>query len=572
MLSKAAWAFLLILAVIGRVAASVATNHHFDWPTDKRNELKDEISDIDDRIKDAELAFREILSEDEALEFLDLLIDPGLAVVRITESIDLSQNVYVSDSTRTVLVPRQLGDDGAPRRVLVPVLHPKRGSLVDKLSVTVDSQPVRTLSHRESHGAVICAVKILLKMSFPNDKPIRDELFKSLRQHMISDVEVTDTSQLTLIKSVRDAASARMGSGGDSAKLASNALVGIIQRLLCSYLVVAVIDDIKISRSYIKLRCVYAAEKQRISGLGWLKKLHGTLYHFLRTCFGLTARSHVLRLVLATEAQSYHLRTEVPNGMYVYEHRIDLAEVQTRDVSVPFPQDNTRAIDPDLRLSSTRGQAHVHVYARDLDVLTARQAQSGELVRIPILTLELRERPPGLLFTVWFLSMFLAVLTLGVGIYHNLVFGIDIQALDHACLTPDRESFIKNGGLCDLTRTVSSGWPTLLFGIPALVSGWLVSRFTEDAVSRLSLSTIAVTGWFIFNAVSAVVLSALKFGILMIAPTPILNTIVTQPLWSLLIISCTGSAAMCSLLLFFRVRRYVERVLSSKDSNLTIRN
>jgi hypothetical protein len=192
--------------------------------------------------------------------------------------------------------------------------------------------------------------------------------------------------------------------------------------------------------------------------------------------------------------------------------------------------------------------------------MTKRQLARGDSAIIPVLSVELRERPPGLMVIVFLMCGYLATLTIGVAFFHDRVFGLDVSSLNSQCMTLMRYNFIAGGGDCQLIPATPTSWPTVLFGIPALVSGWLISRFTAEAVSSTSISTIAVTIWGTLNATAAIGLSALEMNVSTIHPISVFGMTVVQPLWLCLTLSCVASLAMTMLLLVFRVFRYGRRL------------
>jgi hypothetical protein len=101
----------------------------------------------------------------------------------------------------------------------------------------------------------------------------------------------------------------------------------------------------------------------------------------------------------------------------------------------------------------------------------------------------------------------------------------------------------------------------IIFGIPAIVSGWMVSRFTAENVKLLSVSTIAVTAWAVLNATMSVAISAFSMsGLLSGSIDYLVGFTDVRIAWSLLLVSCFGCLVMTLVLLGLRVRRYGRRV------------
>jgi len=416
---------------------------------------------------------------------------------------------------------------------------------------------------------MIVALNLLLKTAFSAGKP---ENFAKLCQEIHNAILSNDTpnssTRKIITKKFKDAfqEQIRVSSNAES-NLAAAAFLEIFEKCLTSYFVIAVVEKLSSRHeSFLRVACEYSTGKAQLHRdiKGWKKRvydIHDAIYALIRLTFGLTQRSHVLRLPLACESQSYHFRSTIPDGLYVYDHDATLVDASVRNNPQIVTGRASRPMDPDLRMSVTKGLSHVHAYARDLDVVASHRDHGHEQIKIPLVSIQLRERPPGLLFTVFLISLYLAALAIGVGAFHNLIFGLDVSSVDEKCFTFERTEYLSQSRqTCDMVPTPGSSWPAILFGIPAIVSAWLVSRFTQEAVAKLSISTIAVTSWCVLNAVFAVVLSALKLNLSAVWVVDIFNNTNTQPLWSLLTISAVGNFIMVTLLMFFRVRRYAERV------------
>lgn len=492
-------------------------------------------------------AFHSSFSLEEVTQFLEMYIDPGTFVTRITEKMTLDSSVYLTNVTRTLV-----GANGERiENVLVPILTPEKDTLVDNLELSCGTATVRTLSHRESQGANLTLGRILLQMVFGSGEGFPSYLWSRLRAQILNNETASKADKDLILGLLTSATTPK-----DQATPKEQAPVGVLTKfvfdMLETYSIIAVIP----SSTTIKFSVKYTESKSSIRDRNAKStiKLWEWLYSYIRATFGLTLRSHTLRLQSATEAQSYHFRAEVPVGMYLYHMDSVLLDIEANYQSLgelaEFP---ARPIDPTWAVSDSRGLEYVHAYGRDLDTVT--YSHQGRLrSRIPYLELEVREKPPGLMFTIALLALYLAILTVGVGHWHNLVFGITDTIKQCIDSHPSGPIDCKDG------RQPASLWPTILFGIPAIVSGWMVSRFTAESVSRLSLSTLAVFVWCMVNAISAVTLSALKLTVLMADNQWIFGMHTTQPLWSALMVSTTGCATMTIFLLILRVRRYRRRV------------
>ncbi|MBF6297816.1 hypothetical protein IU459_09690 [Nocardia amamiensis] len=514
----------------------------------------------DDDTELAEAAIREFnakFAHEETMRLLDFVIDPSFYIMRISEQIDLGDEAYAFSTTQTIVG----ADEGDVDRLLVPILTPPKGELVDNLRISSGEGAVRTLSYRETLGALLTIGQIMVELVLGR---CPEDLRITIRSEILRETMAASGRKKSVSTALHDAT--KKFDSADS-RILRNFLHNFIYDAQTIFPIIAVVP----ARKEVKLKVGFTEDRTRVGGRqpGVPISLWEWFYSYIRASFGLVRRSHMIRLSRATRAQSYHLRTEAPEGMYVYDLSLGMTEVRETDsVQISSSSYTHRPIDPRWDCEDTRGLTYVHAYGRDLDIVGVshhmlpgpRRRGSGTgstpdefslRPHIPSLTIELREKPPGLMFVLVLLSVYLMALTIGVGYWHDLIFGIAPPS--RLCMDfPDRVG-------CDLPPSPQSYWATILFGVPAIISGWLVSRFTSDAVSRISVSTLAVAAWFVSNSAAAMILSALKLARRLdtSGPVPILGT--NQPLWSILMISSTGCAMMAVLLLSLRVRRYRRR-------------
>jgi hypothetical protein len=194
---------------------------------------------------------------------------------------------------------------------------------------------------------------------------------------------------------------------------------------------------------------------------------------------------------------------------------------------------------PVLRLNNPEGLEYIHLYARDLEALESESGQLATTVvdRALALRLEFREKPPGMFAIVLILSLYLAGLTWAVGHFHDLVFPAPTQG----------------------EAPAASSWPTILFGIPALVSGWLVSRFSADALRRVSLATVGMTLWLVVNAAAAVLIAALKTSGARTEGLSVGSIDVIHATWALLMATTGLHLALSLVMALGRAARYLRR-------------
>lgn len=490
---------------------------------------------------DCVAAFNRCTTPDEFDGLIDTILDPGSVVVRIDETAQLGTHDYHSAVERIVVRPKGYASD----QIMIPVLSPRKGELVDNFHVSVDGRSARTLSRRESTGAIIAVMTAVLAIAFEERDELPSPLWRKLREEVLKK-DADAGRRETIMNELRKEYGVDSPST-EGGLIARAGLWKIAMDICDTYSIIAVAplsgSSVKLETSFTKRREPLTVPKDPklpplISAWLWIDIQ-------IQILFGLIRRSDRYELHHSKEAQSYHFRASVPDGLYVYDLVGTWIDDTRGFVSDFFTGLPLRPLRPQWEISDTRGLEHVHAYGRDLDVWCksglpnadpAAEGSSPGLQtggRIAAIQFELREKPPGLLFVVALISMFLGVLVLAAAKWHNLIF--------------------------TTATTTSAPWPVVIFGVPAIISGWMVSRFTPENVRLLSVSTIAVTGWAITNAAGAVGVSAFSMSV----PGrtwrwPVLGYF--EPAWTLLVISSIGCLAMSVILLTLRVRRYGRRV------------
>ncbi|WP_231999753.1 hypothetical protein, partial [Mycobacterium sp. 1245852.3] len=129
---------------------------------------------------------------------------------------------------------------------------------------------------------------------------------------------------------------------------------------------------------------------------------------------------------------------------------------------------------PSLR-TNDRGLGSAHVYARSVNDIRTKTLNTGaESNVVPQLRWELRERPPGILLPGLFLGVYVTTLVWTVSLVQEEVFG------QCAPNTPQASA--------------------ILFGVPAVLSAWVLSKFNGEHVERASGVSLFAVGWCVANA------------------------------------------------------------------------
>jgi hypothetical protein len=153
------------------------------------------------------------------------------------------------------------------------------------------------------------------------------------------------------------------------------------------------------------------------------------------------------------------------------------------------------------------------------------------------LRVHFRERPPGLIEIALLLSITLTTMSWMVGAHHDEIFH-----------TGD---------------SLPGAWPTVLFGIPTLLIGWLVARVDGETLSKISLTSLFMMFWLACNSLGAVLAVAFKSSGVQGTHDEgnpkhwLFFLSVPHPIWAVLMISCLAHTVFSSSFCISRAARYL---------------
>lgn len=498
-----------------------------------------------------------------------ILIDPAGPVIRVGERAVFRLGSLDLRVSRTLQRPTE------NEEFIVPILQMSKGSIVDNLEVTVDGAASSALSSTESQGAMLAALYFLFNTLFssvPDARRVLEAISDSaVGESSATDREVDDLLQE--LEALRETA---------QVERSGSLYAGLLEltRFACkNYYILVAIPAGKSRR----VRVVVSRRiQQRTYVPGrWLR---------LRLALGLENRSFLIPLQSATESSSYHLQADAPAGMYVFDALLHPITVETERQLAR--QRRLRSDRPLAVVSDTVGLDYVHAYIRDLEghlsdlVTNASGNNNNQYERQMALGLdvEFREKPPGILLAVMLLSIFLLGLTLAVGHFHDDLFpsvARTTNAATQATANPaaasptgsnttstacvDSSQRKSNQGAttattpCDNDETDNNNLG-LLFGIPALLAGWLASRVGDDVLRRISFPTAILCLWFVVNACFAVFLAGFKTLQTHATSLGLGEAQVTHVTWLLLALSAGTHAAISVVMWLNRTVRYTRRL------------
>lgn len=486
------------------------------------------------------------------------LASPVSITGRTTQTLSLNEQSVKHSVRRTLRLPA-LPANG---KVVFPILvhRARKGILIDSFTCEVNGKRVSTLSYEENQAMTHVAVNLFLAA-------LLDEKTLSKKQVEIWDSIMTAICSSQPVRSqefhkyVKEFAR-QLKTIAPHYKV--DELAGIVTDLSVSYLVWARVT--RESATEVRLGTSYT-----VPGTAQMLNIADRL----RIRLGLLPRQLNFLLPLALETRSFHLSLELPDGMYLYSADLRLivagrvpherpagtsvggAKWRRRwkwlkkamlrsNRGTAWSVTNQRQLDngdeltgvaPDFRRSGI-GLDYLHYYIRDLHAVRSRTGRAPgdggsssvadrENHLIPAVQVEIRETPPGNLLLVSVVAVYLALVTWGVGTFYP-----DVMA-------------------------PSGKWSTLLFGIPAIVSSWIVAKFSSGSMSRSSFTTLGVVLWTFFNAMGAVGLSALRAVGGMTWNDPQISKDVW---WLILMASTLANMVLIIQLMLARSSRYLDRI------------
>lgn len=278
-----------------------------------------------------------------------------------------------------------------------------------------------------------------------------------------------------------------------------------------------------------------------------------SIYEKVRFRLGLIPRSLTMSLESSLEAESYHLQFTTPEGMYLYDVDARLMTMETvaseqrpRNARSQTLTTRSRISNPTLR-SNHLGAGFAHLYARGVSDLQLKdgQGKASSRIVIPRVSFEFREKPPGNLMWAFFFSLYLGSIVWVVGANFNSVFS-------------------ATGGM-------PTYWATVLLGLPTILAGLLIARFTSGKIETVSLCTMIAIAYTVVNALFLVGLSALlamhkwawawngRLGWPSLDLRSIVGDVSSVP-WAILMVSSLFNSLLIGTMLFTKGRRYVTRL------------
>lgn len=423
-----------------------------DQPSD--DEIRTWVDDFYDKYKENE---KELRRTARAMLLPSRYVHRAIQVVTLN---DLSTTHSVSREFR---VPGAY-DAKAVTRVILPVLTLKKEELVDALDIECDGNSAPTLGYKESQGASLWLAAVLMTRAGVDGEPFLEALRRIASELPEEPQRLTGTP------------------GTAHALEAAQEVVDLLSRYRFIFVEVSAAPG---SRVPVRVQWVVSSKQDRFS----------TVSDTTRMAFGLGPTS-ISGAVVGAEAASWHLRVHAPAGSHMKRAVLYLPPgVEPTD----FVPTHNRVHGKDL--------AHVRVRRRTKAMPSYFRVHLGET-------------PPGIGGPLALLATALTATLWLVGFFYDRAFPAAVANeptarpawLDsvHSVLVHLRARGIDTSqSVLDHPGGITAA--AMLTAI-SVVSAWLISRFSEDAVRRAQLREVLALFTTMFISFAAVFSAALRLG------------------------------------------------------------
>lgn len=400
----------------------------------------------------------------DSFMLLEALLTPQAVTKRISETRELRVGRWDVRTSRLLNVPRGLK--------FFPVMRYAKGQVLGHIRVEVEGARTHTLTFEQSKGAIIDAIHTLWPKVVGGNA---DGLLKEVLRACVSDEPPTEGAYQGILARLEGAIKAAGKESASEPLLSLLVQYALALDFVFAHLPPVADKGVKPPRKEHVRRLDVEFQDLRPRTLISAKSR-------FRALLGLGDRDFSLPLSLVSEAKSYHLTVRGPVGMYLYRLRpfavgADTSALSTAAVAADQPR------QPTVTLSERVGDEVGHLYARNFDGLAATDEEgSTGSAGMLVARAEFRELPPGIIGPVTLVSCWITLLVWVVGWNFHTIFA---------------------------SPQGSGSWPAVVFGVPAVVTGLILSRLTKEIVRTMSLPVFMCAIWLTFNTALIIVLVAL---------------------------------------------------------------
>jgi len=397
--------------------------------------------------------------------FARILFDLPTYVDRINEDATLEDAPLIVLSTRQQYVVRAGGSDEAPEMLLLPLVRPEKGTLLDTFSVTdAAGGSVATLSHNRVRGLLAYSLTALFRIAAIDSKNTDDRRTQEAVNAVLAGLIMAVCAPGPIAKQnperrVKILAALQAVDGLPFHESWRDRIRRFCAQYVDFYVVVAEANTP--AGKHLVLRYSHRVPCESATG----ERLNRW-----RIRLGLAPTVIDLPLnAFAFQVSSYHLQISSDVGQYVFDHHLERLDTRS-----PVSQDDLQVdgAQPYVRLHYHEGRPNAHLYVRRQGIDSLQGMDRLKSV------VQFREIPPGVMGGATVVAWASTAL-------------ITFFALTHL-------------GLGDGDDGVATDMPAILLALPAFTAAIIGSWSDLARLRRASLTTyLALFGTMLLSLVSA---------------------------------------------------------------------
>jgi hypothetical protein len=416
--------------------------------------------------------------------FVEMLIDPPHYLDRIIEkaAIDpeaprLRLSTHQLYRMRHSHQPAERGDKGLPETLLVPLLWPERGALMDQLEVSdASGRKIPTISYNQVRGLLAYTLEYHLthlgprlhksRRRFSRDREYRKRAYELLGELIVvicapgplhKPAKADFKALETIMREISHALSvpeSQMQPFKDFCKQYLNGYLIVVE--------VGSSSGCHLSLTY--AHCVPIESPTNYPLNQWRER------------FGLNPSViDIVHNPFAFEVEAYHLEISTQPDQYVFDHHLEWLDTRAHITQADL---EAQPVRPYVRTYDEEGRPNAHLYIRRQMAHQAHVSSANGALSRTKSVVEFREIPPGALGGATIVACVSAII---ISFFALTRLGFDQRA---------------SGGLAPL--------PALLLALPGFITVLLGSWIELSRLRRASLTTyLALFGTMLYSLTSA---------------------------------------------------------------------
>jgi hypothetical protein len=346
----------------------------FRLPTRRGFERKKNLGQVSiKQIRASSANIKRRFSHQQIRRYANALLQPNDMRGRLIEEVEPLKRALQQRVSITVDMSK-LTDKERAEDLLFPVLMPVKGELQDNLRITLDGQPVATLTHHE----YLLLTEVVLDALLVPVNGLTAEQIDELGT--LTDQALAIVCRRGRLESPEDKAKIREYADA-IAKLATNEVTenfklaaGLLRLLAENYVIVVVIA----AKKDLKRQVTYERYIIPTLKLARWTSPHKWVRDYVRAFLGARPVFLELPLLNAVTAQSYHLFVMGPDGMYV-----GWQDVPKANGLFSNPSLDEDLIRPYARFQRRKGQRYLHLYTRSVEAKDSQLQLDVRFYEVP---------------------------------------------------------------------------------------------------------------------------------------------------------------------------------------------